>query len=263
MLPDIPQPFLGYFHFLPPHHPYRTENQFFNAFKEDRVKFPEKPTEILARKVYKDQPKTRTEYDEYILYCDQEFGRFYNYLEKSGVLENSWLILTSDHGEMFERGINGHGSKVLYQPVIRVPLIIFEPGRRAGLDVYDYTNAIDVLPTLAHLAGAKAPAWAEGKVLSPFADSDSGRSIYAVQAVDSDPKKQLTQASIVLVKENYKLHYYFGYPQLPDGETVKMFDIKADPEELADLSIPKKSTADELLAELKTKLQQVNEPYST
>lgn len=261
LLPKVPRPFLGYFHFLPPHHPYRTENQFFNAFKGDGAKFIEKPAEILARRIYKDQPKTRTEYDEYILYCDEEFGRFYNYLEKSGLLENSWLILTSDHGEMFERGINGHGSKVLYQPVIRVPLIIFEPGRQSGLDVFDHTNAIDMLPTLTHLAGTKIPAWGEGKLLPPFANLDAGRSIYTVQAIDSDPKKALTQASIVLVKENYKLHYYFGYPQLPDGETVKLFDIKADPEELTDLYVPKKSTADELLAELKTKLQQVNASY--
>jgi hypothetical protein len=83
-----------------------------------------------------------------------------------------------------------------------------------------------------------------------------------VQAIDNDPKKALTEASIVLVKENYKLHYYYGYSQLPGGETVKLFDIKADPEELVDLYVPKKSTADELLNELKTKLRQVNEPYS-
>ncbi len=262
ILPDLPQPFLGYFHFLPPHHPYRTEHPFFDAFKGDGARFIEKPAEILARKVYKDQPKTRTEYDEYILYCDDEFGRFYDHLEKSGLLENSWLILTSDHGEMFERGINGHGPNVLYQPVIRVPLIIFEPGRQSVLDVYDYTNAIDMLPTLTHLAGAKPPAWTEGSVLPPFANLDSSRSIYTVQAIDNDPKKPLTQASIVLVRENYKLHYYFGYSQLPNGETVKLFDIKTDPEELVDLYMAKKNMADELLHELKAKLQQVNEPYS-
>jgi len=178
------------------------------------------------------------------------------------LLENSWLILTSDHGEMFERGINGHGPNVLYQPVIRVPLIIFEPGRQSVLDVYDYTNAIDMLPTLTHLAGAKPPAWTEGSVLPPFANLDSSRSIYTVQAIDNDPKKPLTQASIVLVRENYKLHYYFGYSQLPNGETVKLFDIKTDPEELVDLYMAKKNMADELLHELKAKLQQVNEPYS-
>jgi arylsulfatase A-like enzyme len=262
LLPGIPQPFLGYFHFLPPHHPYRTEHQFFNAFKEDGVKIIEKPTEILAKVVKKNQVRTRTEYDEYILYCDQEFNRFYNYLETSGLLENTWLILTSDHGEMFERGIDGHGSKVLYQPVVRVPLIIFEPGRQQRMDVYDYTSAVDILPTLTYLAGKKLPEWTEGKVLPPFAEADSNRSVYSVQALDNAPQEPLTQASIIQVKEDYKLHYYFGYPELSDGETVKLFNIKDDPEELNDLYTTKKSMATELLDELRTKLQQVNKPYA-
>jgi arylsulfatase A-like enzyme len=262
-LADIPQPFIGYFHFLPPHHPYRTSNEFFNAFKGDGVKFVEKPTEILARRVKKDQAKTRTEYDEYILYCDQEFNRLYNTLETAGMLENSWLILTSDHGEMFERGIDGHGSDVLYQPVVRIPLLIFEPGRQAGMDIHEPTSAIDVLPTLMHIVGKEKAAWAEGNILPPFSTQDSSRSVFAVQAIDNDPKATLTQASIIQVKENYKLHYYFGYPQLPGGEAVKLFDIKADPEEMTDLSSSKKGIATELLDEVKTTLQQVNQPYST
>jgi arylsulfatase A-like enzyme len=262
-LVDIPQPFIGYFHFLPPHHPYRTSKDFYNAFRGDGVKYIEKPNEILARRIKRDQATTRREYDEYILYCDQEFGRLYNSLETSGLLENSWLILTSDHGEMFERGIDGHGSDVLYQPVVRIPLILFEPGRQAGMDIFEPTSAIDVLPTLMHLLGKKVADWAEGRVLPPFSNPDSSRSVFAVQAIDNPPREPLTQASIIQVKENYKLHYYFGYPKLPEGETVKLFDIKADPEEMADLSSSRKGIAAELLDEVKAKLQQVNRPYST
>ena len=223
----------------------------------------EKPTETLARRVKKDQAKTRTEYDEYILYCDQEFNRLCNALETAGLLKNSWLILTSDHGEMFERGIDGHGSDVLYQPVVRIPLLIFEPGRQTGMDIHEPTSAIDLLPTLMHLAGKEKAAWAEGNVLPPFSNQDSSRSVFAVQAIDNDPSAALTQASVIQVKENYKLHYYFGYPQLPGGETVKLFDIKADPEEMTDLSSSKQAVAAELLDELNAKLKQVNEPYST
>jgi arylsulfatase len=261
-LPDIPQPFLGYFHFLPPHHPYRTSNEFFNAFKGDGVKFIDKPTEILARRVKNNQATTRREYDEYILYCDREFGKLYNSLEASGLLENSWLILTSDHGEMFERGIDGHGSDVLYQPVVRIPLVIFEPGRQAGMDIHEPTSAIDLLPTLMHFAGKEKAGWAEGNILPPFAAQNSGRSVFAVQALENDPSAPLTQASIIQVKENYKLHYYFGYPELPGGETIKLFDINTDPEEMTDLYASKNGIAAELLHEVKANLQRVNQPYS-
>lgn len=262
-LTEIPQPFLGYFHFMPPHHPYRTSREFFNAFRADGLKPIEKPIDILARKVNKDQPRVRTEYDEFILYCDQEFGRLYSYLESSGLLENTWLILTSDHGEMFERGITGHGSKVLYQPVVRVPLLIFEPGRQSRQDIYEHTSAVDLLPTLTRFTGQKDPAWTEGKVLPPYssADQNSNRNLYVIQAIDNPPNAPLTQASTVLVRENYKLHYYFGYPELPEGEQVKLFDIRSDPEELVDLYPSKRETASELFNELKTKLIEVNKPY--
>src|SRR5262249_20370449 len=68
-LTDIPQPFLGYFHFMPPHHPYRTSHEFFNVFRSDGLKPIEKPVDSLARKVVKELPRQRTEYDEFILYC--------------------------------------------------------------------------------------------------------------------------------------------------------------------------------------------------
>ncbi|HEX6270326.1 MAG TPA: sulfatase-like hydrolase/transferase [Anaerolineales bacterium] len=260
-LTEIPQPFIGYFHFMPPHHPYRTSREFFNAFKGDGFKPIEKPVDILAKKISTEQPRRRTEYDEFILYCDREFGRLYSYLESSGLLENTWVVLTSDHGEMFERGISGHGSNVLYQPVVRIPLVIFEPGRRVGTDVYEYTSAIDVLPTLAKLTGRKNPDWTEGVVLPPYTSVDPNRNVYAIQAIDNPQYAPLTQASIVLVKEDYKLHYYFGYPEAPNGELVKLFDIKSDPEELVDLYPTKKEIASELLNELKSKLAEVNQPY--
>ncbi len=184
-------------------------------------------------------------------------------MESSGLLENTWIVLTSDHGEMFERGISGHGSKVLYQPVVRIPLLIFEPGRQNRQDVYNYTSAVDVLPTLTNLTGQKAPSWTEGNVLPPFADPDLNRNIYMVQAIDNPQYAPLTQASTVLVKENYKLHYYFGYPELSNsnGEEVRLFDIKADPEELVDLYGTRKGIASELLNMLKNKLTEVNKPY--
>lgn len=262
-LTEIPQPFLGYFHFMPPHHPYRTSHEFFNVFKGDGVRPIVKPIDILAKKVNKNQPRARTEYDEFILYADKEFGRLYSYLESSGLLGNTWLVLTSDHGEMFERGITGHGPRVLYQPVVRVPLLIFEPGQQSRKDIYEYTSVVDLLPTLTHFTGQKGPAWTEGKVLPPYssADQNSNRNLYVVQAIDNAPNAPLTQVSTVLVRENYKLHYYLGYPELPEGEQVKLFDIKSDPEELVDLYSSKRETASELFNELKSKLVEVNKPY--
>ncbi len=71
----------------------------------------------------------------------------------------------------------------------------------------------------------------------------------------------LTQASTILVKDDYKLHYYFGYPEVSADGLVRLFNLKSDPEEMMDLYSSKKGIAAELLNELKGQLQKVNEPY--
>jgi arylsulfatase A-like enzyme len=260
-----PKPFFGYFHMIPPHYPYSPPKEFVGRFGEDGFKPVEKPDDIFQQnRGGNNLLEKRTEYDEFILYVDREFGRLYDYLEKTGVLENTWVILTSDHGEMFERRISGHRTSVLYQPVIHVPLLIFEPGRASRLDVTTPTSAIDVLPTLMHITGHEIPEWAEGKILPPYAPIETGRNIYALQAWYNGKYAPITYATATLIKDQYKLIYYFGYNQLRKlgkEEFVQLFDLQADPEELSDLSAAQPGLTSDLLAELKTKLDEVNKPY--
>lgn len=261
-LTSIPRPFAGYFHFLPPHSPYNTSKDFFDTFRNDGFVSIQKPLDIFAERERNLETKRRL-YDEFILYCDDEFGKLYDSLEQSGLLQDTWLVLTSDHGEMFERGIDGHASETLYQPVVRVPMMIFEPGREDGLDIYSRTSAIDVLPTLAHVTGEPIPAWSEGTILPPFSperDAPS-RDVYVVLATKNGKYDPFTIGSFIMVKDDFKLHYYFGYPQTPGDGLVKLYNIQSDPEELTDLAAVKRETATELLAELKTKLKQADEPY--
>lgn len=263
-LPAIPQPFAGYFHYLPPHGPYRTPLEFYNRFKGDGFVPLEKPEDVFTKKTsYPELVEKRTEYDEFILYVDREFGRLYDYLENSGLLENTWVVLTSDHGEMFERGIDGHSTDALYEPVVRIPLLIFEPGRTERLDVHAKTSAADVLPTLLHVTGHQVPEWVEGQVLPPYAEASPSpdRSVYVVRANKNDPFAPLTQASVALVKGKYKLLYYFGYEDRGVDELIKLYDVDADPEEMNDLYATQRDIADAMLAELKAKLEQVDQPY--
>jgi len=170
--------------------------------------------------------------------------------------------LTSDHGEMFERGIFGHWTPVLYEPVIHIPLMIFEPGQRNRRDIYAGTSAVDVLPTLLHITKQEPAGWSEGTVLPPFAPTyDAERSLYVTQSLNSEPYNPLTEATVVLIKGQYKLMYFLGYEELGGKVRIELYDLKNDPEELNDLSISKKETTAELLSELKQKLAEENEPY--
>jgi arylsulfatase A-like enzyme len=262
LLTTVPQPFMGYFHFLPPHFPYHTSVDFYNRFRGDGYKAVDKPLDIFTdRREFTNLLARRTEYDEFILYVDREFGRFYDALERSGLLENTWVVFTSDHGEMFERGIVGHSTDTLYQPVIRIPLLIFEPGRTAGVDIQSPTSAIDVLPTLSHVTGHQIPAWTEGMVLPPYAEPDAKRNIYAVRAKDADPEGELTPVSTTLVRNNYKLIYYSGYEERGIQDFSRLYKLDTDPEELTDISTVEKDVAAELLNEVKTAIATVNKRY--
>jgi arylsulfatase A-like enzyme len=263
----FPQPFLAYFHFFPPHAPYRTRKEYVDAFRGDGLKVIEKPEHVLAR------PSSgswdyfllkRRLYDEFILLVDHEFGRLFNILENSGVLDNTWVILTSDHGELFERGYWGHMHASLHHPVLKIPLIIFAPGQTSRNDIFVPTSAVDVLPTLLHVTDQPIPDWSEGEVLPPFRkdELDSQRSIFALEAKKSAQFGEITPASSTIIKGNYKLHYYYGYDELKDiGSVVELYDIENDPEEMNNLKDIKTDVASELLNELINRMESANAPY--
>ena len=194
---------------------------------------------------------------------DAEFARLYDLLEKNGVLDNTWLVLTSDHGEMFERGVFGHITQVLHQPLVKVPLLVFPPGGHDRVDVYDNTSAIDLLPTLQHMTGQEIVGWAEGGILPPFSTttSSSNHDVYAFHG-DTGMDGRITKGTAMLVRDNYKLIWYFGYDQLGENkEMLELYNLDADPEELNNLHPAQSSLAADLLVDLKSKLNQAEDVY--
>ena len=70
----------------------------------------------------------RDSYDDCVADLDEQLGRLLDQLERRGILETTWLIITSDHGESFgeQPGVFIHGTS-LYQPQLHVPLVIVPP----------------------------------------------------------------------------------------------------------------------------------------
>ena len=95
-------------------------------------------------------------YDDCIATLDREIGRFLTTLDAQGILKNTLVIVTSDHGEHFgDRGLFGHGNS-LYHPLIDVPLIVIPPqGYRSSpnLVVTDPVSLRDIPATVVDLLG--------------------------------------------------------------------------------------------------------------
>lgn len=261
-----PQPYLGYFHLQPPHSPYRTRNEFIDQFNKDSFKPIQKPEHVFTEKYsFEEMNLLRRDYDEYILYVDHEFNRLYQSLKDSGVLENTILVLTSDHGEMFERGIVRHGKATLHEPVIQVPLLIFHPDQKKRIDVHNRTSALDLIPTLLHLTEHPIPTTTEGAVLPPFKtqEQNQDRSLYLVHADTTQVNKPIQVGTSMIIRENYKLMKYFGYPNNPDGKPYyEMYDLENDPEEMENIYSTKRSIGADLLHELDSKLEEADQLFN-
>ena len=87
---------------MPPHAPYRTRLDFYDHFQEDGLDWANKPRDVFTQKLDAARLKLlRAYYDEFILYIDDQFQKLMNRLETSGLLKDTWVVLTSDHGEEF------------------------------------------------------------------------------------------------------------------------------------------------------------------
>jgi len=263
MFSEAKSPSFSYIHLFPPHAPYSPLRQFYGKFWNDNYFPPSKPQHKLSdgqdeRKVY----IGRLSYDEYVATLDYEFGRFLDALDASGVLDNSYLIVTSDHGEMFERGDKGHDTPLLYDPVIHSPLIISAPGQRARRDVYAPVNSVDILPTLLHLAGKPIPDWCEGEILPGFGGEENyERATFSVEAKLNPAFAPFQIATISMRKRQYKLIYYKGY--FGGEDWFELYNLEDDLEELVNLFDSEKSIAaqmkDELLEHLDAAEREFND----
>ncbi len=260
LVSTLPQPFVSYIHLFPPHSPYRPERTFFNKFT-DGWSPVEKPVHRLSdNSPISKVNNARRVYDEYVASVDMELGRLLDSLKNAGIFDNSYIILTSDHGEMFERGEIAHSTPLLYDPVIHIPLLISAPRQTTRHDVFSPTNAVDLLPTLTRVAGKPVPAWSEGKLLPGFGGvEDMERSVFAVEAKTNPAFAPLQQTTLAMRKGNQKMIYYTGYE---GGDSFELYDLENDLEELNDLYPEDLSVAKVMKEELLDTLSRVNKPFA-
>lgn len=200
---------------------------------------------------------------------DTSVGRIRKVLEEHGLLENTLFIFTSDNGG--HSGVTWceplKGAKgAFYEGGIRVPTIMSMPGSINPNTTCDIPiTGVDVLPSLADLAGAKHPdnqpvdgiSWLP--LLTGQDSQHQGRSIfwhYPLYLSGTSYNKVIpihgtktnywraTPCSVIR-KGKWKLIQFF------ESDSVELYDLESDPGESKDLSNSHKETANALLAELK------------
>lgn len=255
------QPYFAYFHLFSPHFPYKPRNDYLKLFK-DTYRPAEKPIHSLSPGYSEDYLLSRrTLYDRQIAQLDDEFGKLLSRLKNDGVLENSYVIFTADHGELFERGFAGHGFQFMYEGVLQIPLIIHAPGQVRRKDVFSSTGNIDILPTLLSIAGQEnLPADIDGRILPGFGgDVDNERPIFSLFGVDNPSFDVLKKGVISMRRGGHKIIAYLGY----DGfdQVFELYNLETDPDELNNLRSKDSNTFSSMKDELLTYLDKENEPF--
>jgi len=257
----LPGPFIGYYHFWSPHEPYFPHRRFIGMFDDGWNPAPKEPHPLSSHAPIDELNQARREYDEYVANVDAEFGRLYDYLQNKGILDTSYLIVTSDHGQMFERGVNGHVTPLLSEAIIHVPLIISAPGQADRQDIYSPTSCVDVPLTILKITGASVPDWMEGNLLPGFSGEDSaGRPVFAIEAKKNPSLSPITQATLAMIQGDYKLIWYIGYRGYDN--VYELYNLETDPEELVDLSTSHSDIVISMGKELKARLAEADQPYS-
>jgi N-acetylglucosamine-6-sulfatase len=117
---------------------------------------------------------------ESLLAVDEAIAQMMSALSATGKLDNTYVIFTSDNGFMHGEHRVPQGKIVLYEPSIRVPLIIRGPGIPTGQRRSQFVGNMDLAPTIVKVTGAQAGRVMDGRSLIPFAQDklmQSGRDI--------------------------------------------------------------------------------------
>ncbi len=137
------EPFFGWIHLFDPHAPY------------------------VAPEPFRSREAARP-YMAEVAYTDHLIGELLERLDSLGRLDDTWLVITGDHGE----GLGSHGEQMhgvlLYDATTRVPMMIRPPGGlEQGLVVDQPVSIVDLLPTIAGIAGFEVPDSVDGIDLLP------------------------------------------------------------------------------------------------
>jgi arylsulfatase A-like enzyme len=183
----------------------------------------------------------RPAYQGLIHQLDDHLGRLFDYMEAAGLMKNTMIVFTSDHGDFL--GDHWLGEKELfYDAIQRVPCIVVDPDHRAdatrGTVDARMVEAVDFVPTFLEALGVQgASQRIEGMSLLPLL---RGESPDWRQAAFSELDYSFREARLLLNKTPQQARAYsmrtdrWRYVYWLD-EPEQLFDLEKDPQEFDDL----------------------------
>ena len=188
-------------------------------------------------------------YDAEIAELDNYFGQFFKTLEDLKLMENTIIIITSDHGEEFgEHGGFAIHSYSLYDELLRIPLIIKIGDQLNHKRIQNLVSLVDIVPTILNIINPKSPILSDGQSLvGTFNNEFNNKAVYSetasskqymLQVIEEGENKivkgtfqpktrdntQILPKAKMVRENNYKLISNFN-------GSLELYDLANDPNE--------------------------------
>jgi len=248
------KPFCLFLWFYAPHAPFYRPKDMVNdfngvpipkpkTFDENLTGYPGKPravadadNKIGYSEVFSDDPRSLEELvkDHYVGVQDNDrnVGAVWQELERQNIANNTSVLLSSDHG-FFLGEHHLYDKRLMYEPSIRVPMMVRCPGRvREGTTSDEMVLNLDLAPTLLDIAGVPVPGEMQGKSMMPLAEgkTDPGWRKDWLYEYYEYPGFENVRPCRGVRTERYKLIHFFIEPQ-----EFELYDLQTDPDEMNNL----------------------------
>jgi len=245
------QPFFLFLHYFDVHSDYCSQAKYEKIFlRPYKGKFDGRTSQL---RFYRDAQialeQTDGEhlvdlYDAGIKQMDDGLDRLFSFLKSKGLYDNTYVIITSDHGEEFlDHGSVLHG-RTQFQEMIKAPLIIQGPGIPKCKRIKYAASLVDLMPTILSMANAPIPPSLDGIDLSPLwtEKNTSMPNRYIFAGADHNNKVYDTKQAVR--HPRYKLHY----DKLTKNQ--QLYDLQLDPGEKTDIASVSSELVDSMMAQL-------------
>ena len=234
-------PFFMYVAFNAPHDPRQAPQPYLDKYPIENIKAPENFLEMYPEKddvglgiSLRDEalaPFPRTvyavkkhiqEYYAIITHLDDQFGRILEKLEETGMMDNTLIIFSADHG--LSVGRHGLiGKQNMYDHSMRIPLVFKGPGIPEGNKIQQDVYLQDIMATTLEVAGIQKPEYVEFNSLMDLIRGDRSQGHHqAIYGAYVDFQRMVRS-------DGFKLIVY------PKANILKLFDLNEDPEEMNNL----------------------------
>jgi arylsulfatase A-like enzyme len=242
--------FFAYVHYVDPHSPYQPGAPFDRMFMPDHIEVPMDSGaggwQGMRRQGADDDglEQLLALYDGEIRYLDGWIGDVIEDLEGRGILDETLIVITSDHGEEFrDHGDFGHGNS-LYQEQLHIVLMMGFPDGLVpgGRRIPHVVRHVDVLPTILDVVGLPTPANIAGRSLMPILRGEEP--VDPPRVAFSEVDRRIHAVS--LRHGSHKVIRRLGI----GAEGTEAFDLAADDDEQQIVSDAEAPWLDPLLREL-------------